>query len=98
MEASVTHVDRTRILAAMVEDYPPDVKSKIEEELNGKIPYLLLTREDMENGVRKGADEDQPPKRIEGLMPVVYPERENDFEGVRTIRMGGMTYTKRGKQ
>lgn len=41
------------VLASLVEAYPDNVKADIASALDGRIPYLLLAREDLESGERR---------------------------------------------
>lgn len=85
------------ILAAMVEEFPIDVRNRIEKELTGKIPYLLLDKRDLETGFREERGEIRSRMSLRSVIPILHPERVNDIEGTRTIRMGGMTHTVTGQ-
>ncbi len=82
------------VLAALVDAYPDSVKTSIDNELAGKIPYLLLNRADLEAGHRtKQQDTATRWMRLHDVLPATFPERRRPkADKPRTIKMewGGL--------
>ncbi|MDZ7618508.1 MAG: hypothetical protein U1E05_16010, partial [Patescibacteria group bacterium] len=81
------------VLACKIQRYSDEVHQQIDGRLKNRIPYLLLDRNDLENGHRKV--EERGWLSLSDVMPVVFPEARIDREGeAREIRFGAMTHTK----
>ena len=78
------------MLAALVDSYPQAVRARIESELGGGIPYILLTKGDLESGRRnmqQGAL--TRPLALDDLVPNPFPERPRSrAEKPRRISIG----------
>jgi len=78
------------ILASRTIDYPQFIQDRLKDELKESIPYLLLNREDLENGYRSGEDKNL---MLDDLLPSLFPETprvksETDSGNPRTIQFG----------
>ncbi|MFT3879823.1 MAG: hypothetical protein QM703_09205 [Gemmatales bacterium] len=83
------------VLASLAPYYPEDVVAKISTELTGKIPFLLLNKNDLETGSRLIDDTDH--KRslaLHDLIPKQFPESKRPSDGKpREIKMGYGIFT-----
>jgi DNA-directed RNA polymerase subunit RPC12/RpoP len=84
------------VLAALVEGYPETVQEQIKGTLGTSIPYLLLTRSDLEEGHRDVPfHETKKWLDFSDLIPPIYPYREHEkTDKPRIINMGWGTYTR----
>jgi hypothetical protein len=84
------------VLASQAENYPQAVVDWIKAALGGSVPYLLLTKDDLEKGYRP--IEDRPLKRhlaFCDLLPIPFPEKPREAaDKPRTINMGWGVYTR----
>ncbi|MGE0533446.1 MAG: hypothetical protein AB7O68_00625 [Pirellulales bacterium] len=82
------------VLAALVDVYPDTVQQRIETELSGKIPFLLLNKADLEKGRRPAqTDKEWPSLILEDLLPERFPEVRIEREpGPRQIKLGWAVY------
>lgn len=63
------------VLAALVDAFPEDVQRRIDTELTGKIPFLLLNKTDLEKGERPAQpDKAWPPIGLHDLRAEQFPE------------------------
>lgn len=78
------------VLAAQVTEYPPRVAERIAAAVGTSIPYLLLTKSELEEGCRK-VDDGGLTRRVglRDLLPTPFPERAREpTDKPRTIIMG----------
>jgi hypothetical protein len=84
------------VLAALVNDYPSDVRDRITADLGSSIPHLLLAKQDLETGRRDVQDRGHTrPMRFYDVLPIPFPERPREpTDKPRTINMGWGIYTR----
>jgi DNA-directed RNA polymerase subunit RPC12/RpoP len=83
------------VFAAQVSEFPDDVASRIETELSGKIPFLLLKNQDLEIGYRKTQNGGPMDRLTFGdLIADEFPEKAiQRTSGPRQIGLGWGLYT-----
>ncbi len=83
------------VFAAQVPQFPSDVSKKIEAELTGKIPFLLLNNGDLELGFRQTSESGAMSRLAFGnLIPAEFPEQPiRRTPGVRQIELGWGVFT-----
>ena len=84
------------VLAALVDGFPEHVQRRVEAEVSGRIPVLLLNKRDLEKGRRPAHPENEwPSVNLQGLIPPKFPELEVErAAGPRQIKLGWALYTK----
>lgn len=83
------------VLACKTATYPQDVVDRVAAELGTSIPYLLLTKDDLDKGYRP-VKEDTLTRHLMlyDLLPIPFPEKPRDRTGKpRTINLGWGVYT-----
>lgn len=83
------------VLAAQVNEYPERVVQRIAAAVGTSVPYLLLTKAELEAGCRKVDDGGHTRwLGLHDLLPVPFPERAREpTEKSRGINMGWGVYT-----
>ncbi len=83
-------------LSALVDAFPEGVQHRIETELSGRIPFLLLNKADLEMGQRPSQpDKEWPSIDLHNLLPTRFPETQVErTPGLRQINFGWSVYTK----
>jgi DNA-directed RNA polymerase subunit RPC12/RpoP len=78
------------VLASQVQAYPDSVRSRIERELAGKIPHLLLNSQDLEQGKRLIDDRGHKrPQFLRDLVQAPFPEQPRPPADIpREIKFG----------
>jgi DNA-directed RNA polymerase subunit RPC12/RpoP len=85
---------RLAVLAALVNDYPHEVQHRIAAQIGSSIPYLLLTKQDLEAGHRDVQDGGIT-RNLGDILPLPFPERPREAtDKPRTINMGWGIYTR----
>ena len=85
------------VLAALVDVFPEDGQRRIETELAGRIPFLLLNKADLEKGLRyANPAPGRLPLRLHELLPSRFPDPPVERAGGRRqIKLAwGGTYSK----
>ncbi len=83
------------VLGAQTADYPQGVRDRIKAELGESIPYLLLDKQDLENG-RRDVQQDTLTRALAfaDVIPRSFPERTREKSDTpRAINMGWGIYT-----
>ena len=85
-------------LAAMVEDFPADVRECIQSKLSGGIELLLLGRAELETG--RICNENQRQAASGGPLAAAKPPEAiaGNQSGTRMVKFGGAMYTKGASQ
>jgi hypothetical protein len=83
------------VLACKAVAYPQDVIDRLATELGTSIPYLLLTKEDLDKGYRQFKQDTLTSHvMLHDLLPIPFSEKPRDRVGKpRTIDMGWAVYT-----
>lgn len=83
------------VLAAQVCEFPQRVRARIETVVGSNIPFLLLTKADLEEGHRKFQDRGHTRwLTLHDLIPTPFQEqRREPTDKPRTINMGWGVYT-----
>ena len=84
------------VLACRTGTYPQAVVERINAELGSNIPYLLLTKDDLDKGFRP-IQEGTLPRHLAfyDLLPIPFPEKPREpTDTPRTINMGWGIYTR----
>jgi hypothetical protein len=84
------------VLAALVNDYPQEVRDRIAAQVGTSIPHMLLTKQDLETGHRDVLDHGHArPIGFYDLLPVPFPETPREpTDRPRAINMGWGIYTR----
>jgi hypothetical protein len=84
------------VLAAQVDEFPSEVRERIEQELMPAMPHLLLDRLDLEKGHRTVEEENSKRHmRLRDLIPVPFPEVPRRLDDKpRTIDFGWSVFTR----
>lgn len=82
------------VLAAQVDVFPDDVKARIAREIGPSIPYLLLNKKDLEDGLRDASTGGPPrPLGFHDIIPTPFPEKPRSAtDKTRTLDMGWGMY------
>jgi len=84
------------VLAALVDAFPEEIHHRIEKELSGKIPFLLLNKADLNKGHRSSEPgKEWPPLDLRKLVLTKFPESQvARTPGQRQIKLGWSVYKK----